>query len=166
MKNSNKKIEKLNVPYFYRDVEDSDDIGHIVSRIGHIVDDIVHKQNETIDKVNELEDVLYGHITKKLESQPEETKICHGCGQCLHREKKIIYTSEGDAVGEVGKKCSCGSDSSVCHKPTELDEHSGYVRGLRRAYAWVDQAPIPVKMQQELLDKLIKEIRSYEPKKD
>lgn len=166
MKNSNKKIETLNVPYFYRDVEDGDDIGHIVSRMGHIVDDIVHKQNETIDKVNELEErfefsfeqlstvlrtlaeagerntKLIGSIKDKcfkrrdkLESKPEECKHlatnlyldgrdaeCRDCGMKQKNfnkkkepKKKVFYTSEGDAVGEVEKKCEHNEFNNVTY---------------------------------------------------
>lgn len=128
MKNSNKKIDKLE-EIFYELTGKGKDYK------------IFKKLNELVDKVNELPDmellqVWHNKILdrteraiKKLESKPEEPKKeceheyepssveircrkCHVSGFDMDSktlkqavDKQIIYTSEGDAVGEVEKMC-------------------------------------------------------------
>jgi ribosomal protein L11 methylase PrmA len=117
--NSNKKIEKLDT----RELPDFASIGKLLAEL-HI------KLNLVIDKVNELEE--YRNSKKhyeyengqwvertKLKSQPEECEHDFSCAMSDYRKehiecnkckvpnpkKQIIYTSEGDAVGEVEKRC-------------------------------------------------------------
>lgn len=122
-----KKIKKLDqYPLPYTNWEHEEILEDRLTRTIDKLNEVIEDHNIVLDCIRAIEFRL-----DKLESQPEECEHDFSCSMSDYRKehiecnkckvpnpkKQIIYTSEGDAVGEVEKKCEC----NCAHRP-HLDD--------------------------------------------